>query len=182
MVGESPKRRATATHTPPRMRPRAGRTSALEAMAGTLPGRREGHGRRAVAQPVEAIELVLRAPGEPRELRGVEPGVARRDLLERTPQAELAGDAGDEPLDLDHAAERRVAADLPVRLQAPGLLGAPRERGLDGRRLDVAAGHDPLERLAVLVDLAGEPRQRAAELGPLVGLRGALGQLEAAGR
>src|SRR5215213_10838874 len=110
----------------------------------------ERNDRGTVAQLVQALQLVLGAALERREGGGVETRFRDRERREGTPEAELAADAGHEALELEHAAERRVAAQLPVRLQAAGLLHAPRQRGLDGVGTYAEALHEALERRAVL--------------------------------
>src|SRR5687768_9942745 len=65
--------------------------------------------------------LLLGAVPQPLEQRGVEARLGRRDLEQGDPQAPLPGDAGEEALQLDQAAQRRVAREVPVQLQAAGL-------------------------------------------------------------
>src|SRR5258708_3987673 len=57
----------------------------------------------------QARELALGARDEGCNLVLVEAIVVRRDLRQRVPQRELAAHAGAQPLELEHAAERRVA-------------------------------------------------------------------------
>src|SRR5215208_3688434 len=124
----------------------------------------ERDNRGTVAQLVQPLQLVFGAALERREGGRVETGFGDRERREGTPQAELAADAGHEALELEHAAERRVAAQLPVRLQAAGLLHAPRQRGLDGVGTHAEAVHEALERRAVLRDLRRDLLERPAEL------------------
>src|SRR3954451_13307128 len=113
-----------------------------------------------VAQLVQALQLPLGAALERREGGRVEPRFGGRERREGTPEAELAADAAHEALELEHATERRVAAQLPVRLQAAGLLHAPRQCGLDGVGTHAEAVHEALERRAVLRDLGRDLLKR----------------------
>src|SRR3954453_12954547 len=88
--------------------------------------------RGTVAQLVQALQLPLGASLERREGGRVEAGFGDRERREGTPEAELSADAGHEALALADGTERRVAPQLPVRLQAAGLLHAPRHGRLDG--------------------------------------------------
>ena len=69
-----------------------------------------------------------------------------------------------ERLELDETAQRRVAAQLPVRLQPPDALRNERERTLDPTQRDTEALHDSLEHLDVLGHLTRKPLQESAEL------------------
>src|SRR3954471_14527420 len=138
--------------------------------------------RGTVAQLVQALQLPLGAALERREGGRVEAGVGDRERREGAPEAELAADAGHEPLELEHAAERRVAAQLPVRLQAAGLLHAPRQGGLEGIGTHAEAVHEALERRAILRDLGRDLLERPAELRATVGVRGPAGELATARR
>src|SRR3954451_9916654 len=101
--------------------------------------------RGTVAQLVQALQLPLGAALERREGGRVEAGFGDRERREGTPEAELAADAGHEALELEHATERRVAAQLPVRLQAAGLLHAPGQRRLNRAGEDAEAQREALE-------------------------------------
>src|SRR3954452_12085941 len=138
--------------------------------------------RGTVAQLVQALQLPLGAALERREGGRVEARFGDRERREGTPEAELAADPGHEALELEHATERRVAAQLPVRLQAAGLLHAPRQRRLDGVGTHAKALHEAFERRAVLRDLGRDLLERPAELRAAVGVRGPAGELMTARR
>src|SRR5512132_1772066 len=129
----------------------------------------------------QAAELPLRPRGEPVELHGVEPVVALGDAPESTPQGQLSGHARDETLELDHGAERRIAGDAAVQLEATQLLARPGRGDLQPVRPHVEAAHDRAERLAVLLDLVGELPEEPAQLGALVLPRRPPRQLQAGG-
>src|SRR5919112_3945392 len=81
--------------------------------------------RGALAELLDGRPLVVGAVAQPLEQRGVEPRLVRGEHEERHPQRALAGDPGQEALQLHHAAQRRVARELAVQLEPPGLLESP---------------------------------------------------------
>src|ERR671935_3077119 len=83
------------------------------------------------AEPLDARPLLLGAVPQPFEQGNVEPWLARRDLEQGDPHRPLAVDARQEPLELDDAAQRRVARELAVQLQPARLLEAPRRDVLE---------------------------------------------------
>jgi hypothetical protein len=112
--------------------------------------------------------LLLGAVDEPVELGGVESGLSVCQEPQRFPDGELAGHPEREALELDEPAERRIPAQLPVRLEPPGLLEHPGARDLGAVVPYAKVVHDPLERLAVGVDVHHELGQEAPELAALV--------------
>ena len=100
---------------------------------------------------------------------------------QRLPEGALAGHPEQQPLELDHPAERRVGEQAVVGLQPAELLRGPPGGVLDRARLHPEAVHHPLERLAVGGDLVGDLRQLGAVLGPGVRAGRPAGELEAPG-
>jgi hypothetical protein len=81
--------------------------------------------------------------------------VAQRPF-QRDPQRPLSRDPEVQALELEQPAERRVAGHLAVQLQAPELLGQPGPAGLQRIGRDPQFPHQPLESLAVRVDLTDQ--------------------------
>src|SRR6476646_10266139 len=130
--------------------------------------RRAGDGETvALAEEIlgeeKAAAVAVGALGEGVEVEAVE-GLAEA-LPERVPELDLAADPGGEHLQLQHPAERGVAAQLPVRLQPAEALGDFDEGGFELAGLDIEPFHQPDQRLPVGFDLAADLRQRRPELG-----------------
>src|SRR5690349_20368157 len=169
------------------------RGSASDAVSSTVPFRsnRTQRGRSATLEGVpggdqvllaESAELPLGARDQPPQLGGVELLVVARHLVQRAPHVELALDAAHQPLELDHAAQRRVAPEAAVQLQPAELLGGPGEAILELVLAGVEAPHDRLERGAVLGDLPGKFLEELAVGRSLVLAGGPAGELEAESR
>src|SRR5918994_452335 len=94
----------------------------VEVIAYTTISPREGLACCLLAQLRDPRSLVLGAVAQPLEALAVEPRLHFDKLEQREPEALLAGDAGEQALQLDHAAQRRVAPQLAVQLQPPDLL------------------------------------------------------------
>src|SRR5918997_3589461 len=94
------------------------------------------------------------------ELVEVDVGQARAEagvVAEVRPQDDLAVDAHEEEVELLEAAERGVARQATVELQAPEALAGDRQQRLDVRPWNLQARHDPLDRLEVLADRRRDP-------------------------
>src|SRR5689334_8117561 len=88
-----------------------------------VPGERLWGGGQAVL--TGALELTFGTGDERVEIEAREPRVVGKGTCERLPQRPLPGDAGLQSLQLDEAAERRIAPQPPVQLQPGRLLGDP---------------------------------------------------------
>src|SRR5215210_3751984 len=86
----------------------------------------ERFARGSLAQALDGCALALAALAQALEAFAVEARLLGRELEQRRPERDLPRDPGDQPVELDHAAERRVAANLAVQLKATGLLERPR--------------------------------------------------------
>src|SRR5207253_3223291 len=95
-------------------------------------------------------------------------GVAEA-LLERVPELHLAADPGGQHLELEHAAERGVAAQVAVGLEPAQALGCLGESGFDLVALDLKPLGEADQGFPVLLDFAADSRQRLAEL-PVAGV------------
>src|SRR4029450_9822313 len=87
--------------------------------------------RGLLAKFLDGPSLLLGAVAQAFEQGDVEPRLARSYLEPRAPAPPLAGDARQEPLELDDAAQRRVARELAVQLQPAHLLQPPGRYVLD---------------------------------------------------
>src|SRR3954471_1338578 len=146
-------------------------------------------GRRGERDPGGALPLALDdaplargAADERLEVDAGESRVVRADLRERPPHRALALDAEREDLELDDAAERRVAGDAAVELEPPPLLRRPAGPDLQRVAGDAQTAHDVDQRVAVLRDLGREPLERRLEVGAAVRAERAAGELEPGGR
>ena len=83
--------------------------------SGALSGRRQGQRGGLEMQRLEPAQLGRRALGQRAQLEALE--LVGVSVLKCSPQPPLAGDADLQQLQLVEAAERRVAMQLPVRLQ-----------------------------------------------------------------
>ena len=86
----------------------------------------------------------------------IEPVVVLGELGERVPEALLGLHAAAQALELEHAAERRVAGELLVGLQAAELLADLGAGDLQRRLGDAEAIHHLFEHLDVGLDLLRE--------------------------
>src|SRR3954470_9501286 len=122
--------------------------------------RRRGERDAGSALPLalDDAPLALGAADERVEIDAGESGVVAADLRERPPHRPLALDAEREDLELDDAAQRRVAGDPAVELEPPPLLRRPAGPDLQRVAGDAQTAHDVDQRVAVLRDLGREPR------------------------
>src|ERR671919_142656 len=118
-------------------------------------------------QLVQRLELLLPALDQAAEPIGVELRHRVGNLAERPPQRQLAAHPRDQPLELDHAAQRRVAGEPAVQLESPRLLGDPEADVLGAVGAETEVFHDALERAAIGLDVV-------CQLGQLLAVRRAL--------
>src|SRR3954454_24475248 len=79
--------------------------------------------------------------------------VVPKGVLEGPPQLPLTGNPEIQGLKLEEPAQRRVAPELPVQLQARELLCHPGSESLETIASNPELGDEPLESLAVRLDL-----------------------------
>lgn len=131
----------------------------------------------------EPVGLEPQALGKRALSQGVEvdlpqPMVTVSDLRKREPQRALALDAGCEAFELEEAGQWGVALDLSVQLQAPELLGRPRDGDLRLRAGDSKFFHQLEKGFLVFDDLREETAQDLPELAPRVLLQGTSRELD----
>src|SRR5829696_1586972 len=124
----------------------------------------EGGRCRSQTMALEPGELRLGALDEPvkRDLRDVFLDAGRAEVL---PESEFPAHTDCQPFELEQAAQVRVAGELAVRLQPPQPLGDEPGNLLCGAPLESQAHHQAYEGVPVLLDLAREIIEEAAELG-----------------
>src|ERR1700709_2061348 len=113
-------------------------------------------------QVLEGVALTCRPLGQRGEVEAVETRAER--ALQSPPELQLAGDSDQHHFQLEQPAERRVAGQLAVRLQAAELLPGRGQRWLDPAPSDPETLHELFESGAVGLDLGAYLRQRLAQL------------------
>jgi hypothetical protein len=102
------------------------------------------------------------------QVDAVETPVDVRQLLQRLPEGELAGDAHNQRLEFEYSAERRVATQLSVQLQASQLLAGPRHRFLGLRWFEPELGNNLAQGSLVGFDLGRQLPKKITGLASLV--------------
>src|SRR3954466_5545553 len=158
--------------------------------------RRRGERDAGSALPLalDDAPLALGAADERVEIDAGESGVVAADLRERPPHRPLALDAEREDLELDDAAQRRVAGDPAVELEPPPLLRRPAGPDLQRVAGDAQTAHyvdqraaapkpalHAAQRAAVPGARGGEPLERRLEVAAAVRAEGAARELEPGG-
>jgi len=87
------------------------------------------------------------------------------DCAEGEPQVTLGHDAGPERLEFEDVAERRSPNEAAVELESSELRGDGRDRRLEARRGHAEVGHDSVELVAVLGDVACQRGHHLAKCG-----------------
>ena len=106
---------------------------------------------------LQPFQLGLGALSEPHELVGDEHGTVAGQPAQGDPQPPFPGDAEQQPLELDDPAQRRIATQLAIELEAAQPLATPRSSSLEPIDPNAERIHDRQERSPVLHDLLGEP-------------------------
>src|SRR3954453_5263964 len=117
---------------------------------------------------LESESLEAAALGRPAPDQVLEVDFDVQVRAQGAPQPELALDAGPEDLDLREPAQRRVAEQLAVQLEAAELLGHDRRQDLDPVAADAEPLEQVLERAPILLDFVGEAGEDLTVLGALV--------------
>src|SRR5215207_1333268 len=161
------------THAPPT-------TPGLARLPGRTPSGRSARQRLASGRDAERLELLALSRGafdQRAEVDLDEPIPRVREVAHVRPEKLFAVETEGKRLELEEPAQRRVAAQLPVRLQPADALRDERERTLHPAEGNPQALHDLFERVDVLGHLARKSLQERAELGARVLRRRAPGEL-----
>lgn len=128
-------------------------------------------GFRGQAADGEAVQVFHRGAllrgsrGHPREIDPDALSIDSVELRQGLPERHLAGDSDQQALQLELTAQRGVATQAPVQLQAAELLSRPGAGRLDDAARDAELLDDLLEGGPIVFDFLADPFERLAKRG-----------------